>query len=79
MAMRPLRDLPGWRLADPSQDVRGLPVLDESGQKLGTVAELVVNTLTDFIQDVVLDTGLAFPVRKLERNGREIRVVKREQ
>lgn len=34
----------GQTVADPTQDVRGRPVLDESGTKLGTVEDLLVDT-----------------------------------
>lgn len=34
----------GQTVADPTQDVRGRPVLDESGAKLGTVEDLLVDT-----------------------------------
>jgi sporulation protein YlmC with PRC-barrel domain len=34
----------GQTVADPTQDVRGRPVLDESGARLGTVEDLLVDT-----------------------------------
>jgi sporulation protein YlmC with PRC-barrel domain len=34
----------GHTVADPTDDVRGRPVLDESGAKLGTVEDLLVDT-----------------------------------
>jgi hypothetical protein len=64
MAFVSLSKLPGWRLADPSQDLRGCPLSD------GTITDLVVNTDTDEIEKVVLDNGRAFPVRLLPKAQR---------
>ncbi len=74
MAILPLRELPDYRLADPAQDIRGLPLLDAAGERLGTIVELKVDTLSDEVEVAVLDTGRAFSVRRLERAGQEVRV-----
>jgi sporulation protein YlmC with PRC-barrel domain len=72
MAVLPLSELPGWRLADPAEDLRGLPVLDENGMEVGIVAELPVDTDTDLIETVVLDNGNAYSVRRLRRDGQTL-------
>ncbi len=69
MAILPLRELPRYRLADPSQDLRGLAVFDESGRTLGTIVELKVDTLTDHVVLAVLDNGHVLSPRKLRRDG----------
>jgi hypothetical protein len=69
MAILPLSALPGWRLADPACDLRGRKLLDRDGRELGTVTELSVNTETDLVEAVVLDTGLAFRPSKLRLDG----------
>jgi hypothetical protein len=60
MAFISLSKLPGWKLADPAQDLRGRRLHG------GTVTDLIVNTDTDEVEKVVLDNGRAFPVRLLE-------------
>jgi sporulation protein YlmC with PRC-barrel domain len=74
MAILPLRELPDYRLADPVQDIRGLPLFDATGERLGTVVELKVDTLSDEVEVAVLDNGRAFSIRRLERAGQELRL-----
>jgi sporulation protein YlmC with PRC-barrel domain len=69
VAILPLSELPGWRLADPAQDLRGRTLLDQDGRAIGTVTELAVNTETELVEAIVLDTGLAFPPHKLRLDG----------
>ncbi len=74
MAILSLSQLKDWRLADPSRDLRGLPLLDSSGRSLGTIVELKVNTRTDRVEFVVLSNGEAFPVSRLERERDAVRL-----
>jgi sporulation protein YlmC with PRC-barrel domain len=69
MAVLPLSELSGWKLADPSEDLRGLPLADPAGHPLGTITELAVDTETNLIERVVLDDGTAHHVRRLHREG----------
>ena len=43
MVVRPLTELPALRVADPAHDVRGWEVRGHHGDRLGTVADLLVN------------------------------------
>jgi sporulation protein YlmC with PRC-barrel domain len=72
MAILPLSELPGWKLADPADDLRGLTVVDEDGVRLGAVAELPVDTDSNLIEMVVLDTGAAYSIRLLRRDGQTL-------
>jgi len=46
-----------WHLADASQDIRGWPVRDPTGQPLGHVRSLVADTDTSLVTSIVLDDG----------------------
>lgn len=71
MAILPLSQLSGWKLADANQDLRGRRLIDENGDFVGTVAEMTVDTETEFVHSIVLDDGRAFIARllRLEGNG----------
>lgn len=43
MVLRPLTELPMLRVTDPARDVRGWEVRGHDGQRLGTVADLLVD------------------------------------
>jgi sporulation protein YlmC with PRC-barrel domain len=75
MAILPLSQLTGWKLADPGQDLRGRRLLDERGDVLGTVIEMAVNTETNFVQSVILADGRAFSARLLRLEGNALSVV----
>ncbi len=68
MARLSLSQLKEWTLLDPKQDLRGLEVRLPSGEKAGTVVDLIVNTMTNAVDGVVLDTGDAFHIRALHRH-----------
>ncbi len=74
MAVLPLSQLAGWRLADPSQDLRGRQIVDRDGSVIGTVTELPVNTETELIDHIVLDNGYAVPLRRIEIDGKTLRL-----
>jgi hypothetical protein len=74
MAILSLSVLPGWRLADPSQDLRGRRLLDRVDRSLGTITALMVNTETDLVESIVLDSGQSFPLRKLYLEGESVRL-----
>ena len=69
MAILPLSQLSGWKLADANQDLRGRKLLDENGDVVGTVAEMTVDTETEFVHSIVLDDGRAFIARLLRLEG----------
>ena len=77
MAKLHLSKLYGSALADAAADLRGLKVLAASGETLGTVRELIVNTETEVVESVLLDTGVSCPLRRVERDGNVLRVSSR--
>src|SRR4051794_31897709 len=56
-----LSRLPSWELDRNEEDVRGWPLRDGSGNMLGTVDELIVDTDTQYVTQVVLTDGRKFP------------------
>ena len=44
--MVPLRSLPDWRVAEGDPDIRGWEVFDTSGEKIGQIDDLLINTTT---------------------------------
>jgi uncharacterized protein (TIGR02271 family) len=56
-----LSRLPSWELDRNEEDVRGWPLRDGTGNLLGTVDELIVDTDTQYVAQVVLSDGRKFP------------------
>ncbi len=56
-----LSRLPSWELDHSEEDVRGWPLRDGAGNLLGTVDELIVDTETQYVSQVVLSDGRKFP------------------
>jgi len=56
-----LSRLPAWDLDRREQDIRGWAVRDTDGRVLGTVDELVIDTDTKRVAQVVLAEGTLFP------------------
>ncbi len=79
MARLPLSRLAGWRLGDPAQDLRGLGVLDQDGNALGTIQEMLVNTLTGVVDGVVLDNGESVYLRDLRHVDGALRMARRRR
>lgn len=57
MALIPFAELDNFQLVDSDQDCRGWPVMDATGQQVGCVRELLVDTDGDRVAALVLDTG----------------------
>lgn len=55
-----------WTLVHDDQDIRGWPVQDRAGTKLGTVAELIANSDSELVESIVLDTGREYPAREID-------------
>jgi sporulation protein YlmC with PRC-barrel domain len=62
----PLRTLGGYRIADGAPDVRGWSVVAGDGAAIGTVSDLIVDTVAETIRYLVIDdhgaTGALVPV-----------------
>lgn len=70
MARAPLSQLDDWELVYEDQDIRGWPVQDREGNRLGTVREMIVDTDTELVEEVVLDDGTEYPNDDIElRDG----------
>lgn len=54
--MAPLSDT-GQIIADPGQDVRGRIAVDGSGEKIGMVADLLVDTVTNHVRFLRVEHG----------------------
>lgn len=56
-----LSRLPSWELDHTEEDVRGWPLRDEAGTVLGKVSDLIVDTDTRYVAQVLLSDGRRFP------------------
>lgn len=70
--LNPLADLGDYELKNEGQDIRGRTVLGLSGQSVGAVHDLLVDTKHDRVAAVRLDDGSVIPVESLERRGDEV-------
>jgi sporulation protein YlmC with PRC-barrel domain len=59
-------DLQDWKLVDDEQDVRGKPLSTASGEMLGTIKDMMVDTEDERVTSVLLEDGRSFPVEGLE-------------
>ena len=50
-----------WELTDSTQDVRGFAAIDARGDQVGTVAGLVVDTDSELVSAILLDSGDEVP------------------
>ncbi len=66
MARAPLSQLEDWELVNEDQDIRGWPVEDQTGNRIGTVREMIVDTDTELVEDIVLDDGAEYPNDDIE-------------
>ncbi len=66
MARAPLSQLNDWELVNEDQDIRGWPVEDQAGNRLGTVREMIVDTDTEQVEMIVLDNGAEYPNDDIE-------------
>ncbi len=65
MARAPLSQLDDWKLVDRDQDLRGMRLVDEAGNPIGTVREMIVNTDTELVEWLVLDNGQEIPTSEI--------------
>lgn len=57
MAKATLSELNEYELVNESQDVRGWPLVDEAGNKLGTITEFIADTDSEYVTSLVIDDG----------------------
>ncbi len=53
-------------LEDEERDIRGWPALDEAGNEVGRVEDLLLNTDTEFVDAIALDDGRSYPIGGIE-------------
>lgn len=71
MAIRPLKELDDYELANSGQDCRGWPVIDAAGNRIGTVTEMLVDTDAERVSSLVLDKGQTIPAGSVSlRDGK---------
>jgi uncharacterized protein (TIGR02271 family) len=66
MTRAPLSQLDEWQLENQDQDIRGWQVLDAAGTVVGTVVELIVDTDSEYVDAIVLDTGATIPTSEID-------------
>jgi uncharacterized protein (TIGR02271 family) len=74
MAMVELSRSDEWELEHDSQDVRGWEVVDGSGQRLGTVRELIIDTDKERVASLVLDSGEQVAAREVTLGDHVVRL-----
>lgn len=57
MSRVPLSETGEWQLKNSEQDIRGHHVVDDSGTRVGTVDEMIVNTEARRVDAIILDDG----------------------
>lgn len=66
MENQKLSELDDWQLKEDDQDVRGQALMMTSGERLGTIRDMVVDLDGERVSAVVLEDGRMFPVEDLE-------------
>lgn len=62
-----------YDVVNESQDCRGWAVVDQAGNQVGTVSEMLVNTDTEMVDSIIVDGGVRIPARSIAlRDGRVI-------
>ncbi len=66
MAIVSLSRTDEYALLDGEQDCRGWTVRDRAGNALGKVADLIINTDTELVETIVLDSGAQIPMNAVD-------------
>jgi hypothetical protein len=69
MTLTPLAELEDFQLVYSDQDCRGWPVLDAAGRQVGTVREMLVDTVGERVAALVLDSGAQVLAGSVTFNG----------
>ncbi|ARU15482.1 PRC-barrel domain-containing protein [Croceicoccus marinus] len=67
-----LEDLGHWQLVNHEQDIRGFPVMDQTGKSYGTIKDLLVDKTKEHVAAVRLDDGRMVAASNLEIRNREV-------
>jgi uncharacterized protein (TIGR02271 family) len=63
-----------WELENDSQDIRGWEVVDESGQSLGRVEDLIIDTDEERVTSLRLDSGREVPASSVQIDESVVRL-----
>ncbi len=69
MARVRLSQLDNWNVVDQGQEIRGLRLVDEAGQALGLITDMIVDTDAGYVDAVVLDSGREVSADDIELGG----------
>ena len=73
MAYKSLAELDDYQLTNSDQDCRGWDVVDAAGAPIGTVDEMLVDTESERVAALRLDSGAQIPVNEISlRDGRVV-------
>lgn len=61
-----------WTLVHDEQDLRGRDLLDASGLRIGQIDDMVVNTETEHVDEVILTDGTRHPAADLDIEGEAV-------
>lgn len=67
-----LEALEAWELVNDEQDIRGCTVTSVTGERYGTIEDLLVDKEKEHVVAVKLSDGRMLPVDLLEIRGREV-------
>ena len=70
----PLSKTDDWKLEHSDQDIRGWEVRDANDNKIGEVDEMMVNTDTEYVDQIVLEDGTTYPARDIHIGDRVVYV-----
>lgn len=66
MTRAPLSQLDDWKLENKDQDLRGRPLQDAAGNTVGTIAEMIVDTNTEYVEAITLRDGTEISTNDIE-------------
>lgn len=64
-----------WELENPDDDLRGRMVVGDDGRAMGRVEDMLVDTATQSIDAILLDSGREIPAASLDISGDELRLM----
>ena len=70
----PLSKTDDWKLEHKDQDIRGWEVRDANDRKIGKVDEMMVNTDTEYVDQILLENGTTYPARDIHIGDRVVYV-----
>jgi sporulation protein YlmC with PRC-barrel domain len=54
-----------WSLVNESQDIRNWKVYDAAGESVGHVSDMVINTNTEEVEEIILNDGTRYPTQDI--------------